>query len=134
MTEHCGLKWGSSFFRQALPIQLQNTSVPVHARADTGTTLHLKCRCPSARTDEQNRIKQNRNNQRQTNERFNVGFSSGHGRMTSGGWRYLECRHTIAKGRLSAPFFSGHGTLQQAASSLLSCCSLVTDWMCVLSY
>lgn len=77
---------------------------------------------------------QNKNNQWQTNERFNVGFSSGHGIMTSGGWCYLECCHTVAKGRPSAPFFSGNGTLQQAAPSLCSCCSLVTDWMCVLSY
>lgn len=34
--EHCDLKWGNSFFfflRQALPIQLQDTSVQVHAGA-----------------------------------------------------------------------------------------------------
>lgn len=77
---------------------------------------------------------QNKNDQQQTNERINVGFLQGmDGIMTSCGW-YLVAAITIAKGCLSAPFFSGNGTSPTASSFLLSGCLLVTDWKWVLSY
>lgn len=59
MTEHCNLKWDSGYyycyyFRQALPIQLQNTSAsPCQGGAGLASEKLL---CPSAGTDAQNRI------------------------------------------------------------------------------
>lgn len=43
-------------------------------------------------------------------------------------------RHRDCKGLPECPFFAGNGTSPSASSFLLSCCLLVTDWMCVLAY
>lgn len=84
VTEHCNLKWGGRydydycryrvFFRQALPIQLQNASAsPCQGRAGLAFEKLL---CPPAGTDEQNMI-ETEQKQATTNKWIDSWISSG---------------------------------------------------------
>lgn len=124
VTEHCNLKWGSRYyyycccyyFRQALPIQPQNTSAsPCQGRAGLAFEKLL---CPSAETDEQNII-ETEQKQATTNKWKDSML------VLFGGWHedkvWVLCGSTMAstEGYFCVPFCLGNGASPIALSFLV---------------